>query len=584
MPRLPPALIRQATSQNPLLTLLLRVCRDLPSARNELRWLQEHARGVVSVKRQASHEAANLPEQPGLDPADHTGSFDGQTAKLDDVKTEDTHGPRNQTQRDVPVSKTVGGRPIRNISTVPTDTVLSTSTTQEKSVRFRKHQVGGSAHLKAELRKVTVRKVQMQRPSIRKVQVQKEENIVRTSKSSKIRSPHDEGVRELELRRPSDGDLVNSEADEHAQVQEILTENVGKRSKGMPLQYIIGNQPFGNLDIICKRGVLIPRPETEMYTEKVGSLLLSALTTDSAIDLGPQSRRKFRILDLCTGTGCIALLLHSILKPPAANSGSNLGLPPGISIEILGIDNSEYAVSLAQKNLVHNISQKLLHPDAASDVSFQNVDVLALAKKGGDSEGQQHQIRKILNAAVADVDEKEERNYSPSASWDMIISNPPYIGPKDYEPGGKTEPSVRKYEPKEALVPTFARGEEGWQRYRSSSIVLADLFYWPLRRIARAVGAKLLVMEVGDSEQASRVCKEFFVHNYSSATVLGQPMPRLETWRDDGSVRIVPTEASPTFDVDFEEATDPNISDRAVVVWEKDMANWRRDTLPASDP
>lgn len=31
------------------------------------------------------------------------------------------------------------------------------------------------------------------------------------------------------------------------------------RSKGMPLQYILGNQPFGDLDILCKRGVLIPR-------------------------------------------------------------------------------------------------------------------------------------------------------------------------------------------------------------------------------------------------------------------------------------------------------------------------------------
>lgn len=43
MPRLPPSLIRSAHSLHPLLPRLLRPCRDLESARNELRWLREHA-------------------------------------------------------------------------------------------------------------------------------------------------------------------------------------------------------------------------------------------------------------------------------------------------------------------------------------------------------------------------------------------------------------------------------------------------------------------------------------------------------------------------------------------------------------
>lgn len=43
MPRLPPALIHRARAQHALLPLLLRTCRDLPSALNELRWLREHA-------------------------------------------------------------------------------------------------------------------------------------------------------------------------------------------------------------------------------------------------------------------------------------------------------------------------------------------------------------------------------------------------------------------------------------------------------------------------------------------------------------------------------------------------------------
>ena len=42
MPRLPSSLIRQAHRASPLAAILLRVCRDLPSALNELRWIREH--------------------------------------------------------------------------------------------------------------------------------------------------------------------------------------------------------------------------------------------------------------------------------------------------------------------------------------------------------------------------------------------------------------------------------------------------------------------------------------------------------------------------------------------------------------
>ena len=192
-----------------------------------------------------------------------------------------------------------------------------------------------------------------------------------------------------------------------ARVDEILAESVKQRSKGMPLQYIIGNQPFGNLDIRCRSKVLIPRPETEMYTDKVANLLLTALNTKCQ-ETEPrwQRHKKFRILDLCTGTGCIALLLHSILKPV---NGSCSISPPDLDIEILGVDDSPQAIELARENLVYNISQKLLHPDAVHTVSFQNLDVLDLAKKANDSEDAQELIRKPLNAAAAGVGDGGDR-------------------------------------------------------------------------------------------------------------------------------------------------------------------------------
>lgn len=68
------------------------------------------------------------------------------------------------------------------------------------------------------------------------------------------------------------------------------------RGRGVPLQYLLGTQPFGPLDIICRPKVLIPRWETEEW------VLALAKT------VGGQTS----FLDVCTGTGCIAFLLETL--------------------------------------------------------------------------------------------------------------------------------------------------------------------------------------------------------------------------------------------------------------------------------
>lgn len=70
----------------------------------------------------------------------------------------------------------------------------------------------------------------------------------------------------------------------------------------MPLQYLLGSQPFGPLDILCRRKVLIPRWETEEWV------------TELATTLAPQTS----FLDICTGTGCIAFLLEKLTTVPGA--------------------------------------------------------------------------------------------------------------------------------------------------------------------------------------------------------------------------------------------------------------------------
>ena len=360
----------------------------------------------------------------------------------------------------------------------------------------------------------------------------------------------------------------------------LLAKNVQDRSKGKPLQYILGSQPFGSLEIKCSSQVLIPRPETEMYTEKMAKLLVSAL---SALHLSPetpwQRRKKFRILDLCCGTGCIALLIHSILKPVRSTLAA---LPSAFDIEILGLDHKSAAIDLCRENLIENHSRNLLHPAARRTIGFGRMDVLALAKHTFKTEGGAGMVRNVLNTFAAAARPKAV-NLGPidlDESWDMVIANPPYVSPEDYAPGGKTEPSVRNYEPKDALVPS------GTPFYRLRSSVTADLFYKPIRRIAQAAGAQVLVMEVGDSDQAQRLscnlASQFYTrHNHTVDQEMSNE--RLELWRDDEAVRILPTtEGFAALSDAITAGRHPDISDRAVVVWSGQLADWRRQNQPTS--
>ncbi|KAJ7647132.1 S-adenosyl-L-methionine-dependent methyltransferase [Roridomyces roridus] len=104
-----------------------------------------------------------------------------------------------------------------------------------------------------------------------------------------------------------------------------LREMLERRVAGEPLQYILGEQPFGPLSIKLRSPVLIPRPETEDWAIRLAERLASRPHT-----------RPLSMLDLGTGTGCIPLLICSLL-------------PPG-SVQATGIDISEEAVKLATEN------------------------------------------------------------------------------------------------------------------------------------------------------------------------------------------------------------------------------------------
>ncbi|KAM0249858.1 hypothetical protein ACHAQJ_008867 [Trichoderma viride] len=256
--------------------------------------------------------------------------------------------------------------------------------------------------------------------------------------------------------------------------ESLLAQLCRKRGQGYPLQYILGSQPFGPLDIRCRPGVLIPRPETEAYTYHLADLIKSG-----SLKIGG-SEHGLGIVDFCTGTGCIPLLLYALLYQQFDH------------LNISGVDISAQAINLSKGNIGHNV--RLGHlpcPRPNHDLSVLQEDIF-----------QDGVIEKL-----------EGRN------WDVVVSNPPYISRRAWNyGGGHIGHSVRKYEPSLALIP----GDDipiplHWEH--------EDVFYARLLEITYRLKPRVILLEVGDEEQARRVISRFSQHSLSANS-------QVEIWRD----------------------------------------------------
>lgn len=288
----------------------------------------------------------------------------------------------------------------------------------------------------------------------------------------------------------------------------LLANYVSRRARGEPLQYIIGTQPFGTLDILCEPGVLIPRPETERIVHEVAKLIAGSLSTrdkhkdvrqDVAVKEHKESpeyehaRSELRILDLCTGTGCIPLLLYDILRRSRHFQNK--------ALKLYGADISTHALSLARKNRYNTVP----NPPTDHPIQFFRADVLdtTFHQPPFPNASRDETAFDAFSTAPPILSALHRISSTPSTvppKIDVLISNPPYISPSAYD-NGTTSRSVRRYEPKLALVPpppsvgmnvNVARGDE---------------FYAKILEVAKYVEAKLVVFEVGDPAQADRVRK-----------------------------------------------------------------------------
>lgn len=176
-------------------------------------------------------------------------------------------------------------------------------------------------------------------------------------------------------------DLPNDE-------QERLKGIAKRLGDGEPVQYVLGKAWFRGRQFGVAPGVLIPRPETEE--------LCQAIINDCNPNSAPHDDQSPRVLDIGTGSGCIAISLA--LDMPRAN--------------VSAIDVSDQALKIASANAAR------LH----ANVAFRKQD--------------------ILQAAAAPA---LKANHD---GWDVIVSNPPYITEKEK---ANMEPNVLDHEPSLAL-------------------------------------------------------------------------------------------------------------------------------------
>lgn len=157
-----------------------------------------------------------------------------------------------------------------------------------------------------------------------------------------------------------------------------------RRLEGEPLAYIFGTWEFFSLEFETEAPILVPRPETEHLVEVV---------------LEEVEDRPADILDLCTGSGCVAIAIAT--HAPAAH--------------VVAVDLNPAALELAQRNARrHEVDRR---------VAFRQGDLFDALHAG-------------------------------DGSFDVVCANPPYVAEADWE---QLSPTIRVYEDRSALV----AGEDG---------------------------------------------------------------------------------------------------------------------------
>lgn len=151
-----------------------------------------------------------------------------------------------------------------------------------------------------------------------------------------------------------------------------LKKSISLRKTGLPIAYITGHKEFYGIDFMVSPDVLIPKPDTEVLVENSIEIIRC---------LQDKSDHTLNILDMCTGSGCVAISIIKTLKDLQAAGESN----PKFTLA----DISNKALDIAREN-----ARRILDPETLSKVTFVSTNLFKNLK---------------------------------DKSFDLIVSNPPYV-------------------------------------------------------------------------------------------------------------------------------------------------------------
>ena len=194
-----------------------------------------------------------------------------------------------------------------------------------------------------------------------------------------------------------------------------------KRAARIPLQQIIGQQEFMGLSFFVNEHVLIPRQDTETLVELV---------------LQEQKDKDISILDMCTGSGCIAVSLKKL----------------GGYACVEGADISEEALKVAKRNSEEILENSDVNNDAVSSRTEQIQNCTNLTnnqnKQDNSEERMVSEVRTVPQTGVIFRRSDMFSAFPETERFNVIVSNPPYIPSAVIE---ELEPEVRDHEPRGAL-------------------------------------------------------------------------------------------------------------------------------------
>lgn len=211
------------------------------------------------------------------------------------------------------------------------------------------------------------------------------------------------------------GKLTALSSDDKRELSAIMR----RLEKGEPVQYVLGETDFCGRQFHVRPGVLIPRPETAELCRWI---------TEDEKGIRNGKREKCRILDIGTGSGCIAVTLA-------------LEIP---YVDVTAWDISDDALLIAQDNA------KTL----GADIKFEKHDALNIS----------------LISHLSPL----------TPEYDIIVSNPPYIEPKERDGMAKNvldyEPHTALFAPEENPVIFYQRiGDYAWQSLKPGGLLYFEL-------------------------------------------------------------------------------------------------------------